>query len=54
MGRMCVPFFDFAFVSRCSPILQTIVNLAEQQGREAVITQKYREYAVEFNDKDVQ
>ncbi|RXW13347.1 hypothetical protein EST38_g12505 [Candolleomyces aberdarensis] len=32
----------------------TIVNLAEQQGREAVITQNYREFAVEFNDKDVQ
>ncbi|KAJ3500199.1 hypothetical protein NMY22_g19338 [Coprinellus aureogranulatus] len=31
----------------------TIVNLAEQGGREGAITQAYREYAVEFNDKDV-
>jgi hypothetical protein len=32
---------------------QTIVNLAEQGGREGAITQAYREYAIEFNDRDV-
>ncbi|EFI28328.1 hypothetical protein CC1G_13857 [Coprinopsis cinerea okayama7 len=32
----------------------TIVNLAEQGGREGPITQAYREYVVEFDNKDVQ
>ncbi|TFK30155.1 hypothetical protein FA15DRAFT_726049 [Coprinopsis marcescibilis] len=32
----------------------TIINLAEQSGREGAITQAYREYVVEFDNKDVQ
>ncbi|KAF5315948.1 hypothetical protein D9611_005058 [Ephemerocybe angulata] len=32
----------------------TIVNLAEQGGREGAITQAYREYAIEFDNSDVQ
>jgi hypothetical protein len=31
---------------------KTIVNLAEQHGKEAAITQGYREYMVELADKD--
>ena len=30
------------------------MNLAEQSGREGVVTQGYREYVVELNDKDVE
>jgi hypothetical protein len=33
--------------------LQTIVNLAEQHGREGVVTSAYREYVEEVNLSDV-
>lgn len=31
-----------------------IVNLAEQQGKEAVVTDAYRKYVTELGSKDVQ
>ena len=39
---------------RSHKIDQTIVNLAEQHGKEGVITQSYREYMHELDMKDVQ
>lgn len=36
-----------------SNILQTIVNLAEQHGKEGQVTTGYGEYATELNSKDV-
>jgi hypothetical protein len=32
---------------------QTIVNLAEQQGKEAAVTNAYKEYAQELDLKDI-
>lgn len=33
--------------------MQNIINLAEQQGKEAAVTNAYRDYVGELSDKDV-